>query len=72
MGEGDAETAIRTLQAIVGERPDFMVAYNRLGYVLRATGHADEAVRVLDAAARSGHADRDTLQVARCGAARQR
>ncbi len=69
---GDAETAIRTLQALVGERPDFMVAYHRLGYVLRATGHADEAARVLDAAARGGHADRDILEVAWRGAARQR
>ena len=59
---GDADTAVRTLRDIVRERPDFMVAYDRLGYLLRSTGRMDEAVRVLDEAARGGHADRAILR----------
>ena len=59
---GDAETAVRTLQQIVKERPDFTVAYERLGYVLRSTGRPQEAVQALDAAARGGHADRSVLR----------
>ena len=59
---GDATAAILTLQAIVKERPDFLVAYDRLGYILRATGRVDEAVRVLDEAVRHGHADSTILR----------
>ena len=59
---GDADTAVRTLQAIVRERPDFVIAYDRLGYILRASGRAADAVRVLDGAARGGHADREVLR----------
>ena len=59
---GDAATAVLTLTGIIRERPDFMVASDRLGFVLRATGRSDEAVRVLDGAARSGHADRAILR----------
>lgn len=61
-GRGDADTAVRTLDAIVRERPDFVIAYDRLGYVLRGSGRVDEAVRVLDGAARGGHADREILR----------
>ena len=59
---GDADAAIRTLRGIVAERRDFMVAYDRLGHVLRATGRIGEAVQVLDEAARGGHADRAILR----------
>ena len=59
---GDAEAAVRTLRGIIAERRDFMVAYDRLGYVLRATGRIGEAVQVLDEAARGGHADRAILR----------
>jgi arylsulfatase A-like enzyme/Flp pilus assembly protein TadD len=61
-GRGDAETAVHTLQGIVRERPDFITAYDRLGAILRTIGQVDEAVRVLDAAARGGHADRNILR----------
>jgi len=59
---GDADGAITTLRGIIAERRDFMVAYDRLGHVLRATGRTGEAVRVLDEAARGGHADRVILR----------
>jgi tetratricopeptide (TPR) repeat protein len=59
---GDADTAVQTLQAIIRERPDFTMAYDRLGNVLRTSGQIGEAVRVLDAAARGGHADRTILR----------
>jgi arylsulfatase A-like enzyme/Flp pilus assembly protein TadD len=59
---GDADTAVRTLQGVVSERPDLTMAYERLGYVLRSTGRAAEAVRVLDNAARAGYADRAMLR----------
>jgi arylsulfatase A-like enzyme len=59
---GDAGTAVSTLKAITVERPDFITAYERLGYILRTIGQPDEAVRVLDTAARSGHADRNILR----------
>jgi arylsulfatase A-like enzyme/Flp pilus assembly protein TadD len=59
---GDAETAVRTLRGIIAERRDFMVAYDRLANVLRAIGQSDDAVRLLDEAARGGHADRAILR----------
>jgi arylsulfatase A-like enzyme/Flp pilus assembly protein TadD len=59
---GDARTALQTLDGVIRERPDFLVAYERLGYILRASGRPDEAVRVLDRAARDGHADRVMLR----------
>jgi arylsulfatase A-like enzyme len=59
---GDADTAVRTLRGIIAERRDFTVAYDRLANVLRAIGQSDDAVRVLDEAARGGHADRSILR----------
>ncbi len=59
---GDAQTAVQTLDGVIRERPDFLVAYERIGYILRASGRPDDAVRVLDRAARDGHADRVMLR----------
>jgi arylsulfatase A-like enzyme len=59
---GDAAAAIDGQRRIIRERPDFMPAYDRLAYMLRGSGHVDEAVRVLDGAARQGHADRPLLR----------
>ena len=44
------------------ERPDLTVAYDRLAFMLRASGRVGEAVAVLDEAARAGHADRPLLR----------
>ena len=59
---GDAQTAVQTLDGVIRERPDFLIAYERIGYILRASGRPDEAVRILDRAARDGHADRAILR----------
>jgi arylsulfatase A-like enzyme/Flp pilus assembly protein TadD len=59
---GDGETAVNMLRQIVNERPDFTIAYERLGYILRSSGRPAEAVQVLDQAARGGHADRAILR----------
>ena len=59
---GDAARAIETLQSAVRERPDFTVAYDRLAFMLRASGRVRDAVALLDEAARAGHADRPLLR----------
>ena len=59
---GDGARAIATLQAVVRERPDLTVAYDRLAFMLSASGRIGEAVAVLDDAARGGHADRPLLR----------
>jgi tetratricopeptide (TPR) repeat protein len=59
---GDAQHAIDELQAIIGERPDLITAYDRLAFMLRATGRIADAVAILDRAARAGHADRPLLR----------
>jgi tetratricopeptide (TPR) repeat protein len=59
---GDAARAIETLRAVVQERPDMTVAFDRLAFMLRASGRAADAVAVLDQAARGGHADRPLLR----------
>jgi len=59
---GDAQRAIAELQAIINERPDFTVAYDRLAFMLRASGRVADAVTVLDRAAHAGHADRPLLR----------
>jgi arylsulfatase A-like enzyme/Flp pilus assembly protein TadD len=59
---GDGARAIATLQAVVRERPDLTVAYDRLAFVLRASGRIGDAVAVLDDAARAGRADRPLLR----------
>ncbi|MBI3402342.1 MAG: sulfatase-like hydrolase/transferase [Acidobacteria bacterium] len=61
-GRGDGAQAAATLRQVIAERPDMTVAYDRLAAVLAASGRIGEAVTVLDAAARDGHADRDLLR----------
>jgi arylsulfatase A-like enzyme/Flp pilus assembly protein TadD len=55
---GDAANAMATLQDVIKSRPDLTIAYDRLAFILRATGRSADAVAVLDGAARNGHADR--------------
>jgi arylsulfatase A-like enzyme/Tfp pilus assembly protein PilF len=59
---GDGERAIATLRGVIAERPDLTVAYERIAFMLRAMGRAGDAVTVLDAAAKAGHADRSLLR----------
>jgi arylsulfatase A-like enzyme/cytochrome c-type biogenesis protein CcmH/NrfG len=59
---GDGARAIETLRAVVRERPDLTVAYDRLAFMLRASGRVTDAVAALDDAARGGHADRPLLR----------
>jgi arylsulfatase A-like enzyme/Flp pilus assembly protein TadD len=59
---GDGARAIDTLRAVVRERPDLTVAYDRLAFMLRAAARVSDAVAVLDDAARGGHADRPLLR----------
>jgi arylsulfatase A-like enzyme/Flp pilus assembly protein TadD len=59
---GDASHAIDTMRAVIRERPDFTMAYDRLAFMLRASGLVGDAVAVLDAAAHAGHADRPLLR----------
>lgn len=59
---GDASGAIDQLQAVIGARPDLTLAYDRLAFMLRATGRVAEAVVLLDGAARAGYADRPLLR----------
>jgi arylsulfatase A-like enzyme/Flp pilus assembly protein TadD len=62
LAKGDAATAESTLRSVIAQRPDLTIAYDRLAFVLRATGRMGEAVALLDGAARSGHADRALLR----------
>jgi len=62
LARGDANAAAATLEAAIRERPDLTIAYDRLAFVLRAAGRIDDAVKVLDGAARGGHADRALLR----------
>ena len=59
---GDPASAVATLRDVIKNRPDLTIAYDRLAFILRATGRPGEAVAVLDEAARSGHADRALLR----------
>ena len=59
---GDATGAIDQLQAVIRERPDLTMAYDRLAFMLRAGGRVGEAVVLLDGAARAGYADRPLLR----------
>jgi arylsulfatase A-like enzyme/Flp pilus assembly protein TadD len=58
---GDAAGAIATLEGVIKERPDLVIAYDRLAFILRAIGRPSDAAAVLDRAARDGHADRTLL-----------
>ena len=49
--------AIDTLRQVVRERPDMTLAYDRLAFLLQEAGRIDEAISVLDTAARGGYAD---------------
>jgi len=62
LANGDAATAESTLRSVIAQRPDLTIAYDRLAFVLRATGRIGEAVALLDGAARAGHADRALLR----------
>jgi arylsulfatase A-like enzyme/Flp pilus assembly protein TadD len=55
---GDAAQAMAILRGVIRERPAMTLAYDRLAFMLRATGRPDEAASLLDGAARAGHADR--------------
>ena len=59
---GDAAGAIDQVQAVISERPDLTLAYDRLAFMLRASGRVGDAVILLDGAARAGHADRPLLR----------
>ena len=59
---GDQRRAIDQVQAVIKERPDLTVAYDRLAVMLRASGQVGDAVAILDAAAHAGHADRPLLR----------
>jgi Flp pilus assembly protein TadD len=58
----DADTAIATLEGVVHERPDLTPAYERLAFMLEATGRGAQAVALLDSAAKNGHSDRSLLR----------
>jgi arylsulfatase A-like enzyme/Tfp pilus assembly protein PilF len=59
---GDGERAIETVQAVIKERPDLTLAYDRLAFIFRSTGRIGEAVSLLDGVVRAGHADRALLR----------
>jgi arylsulfatase A-like enzyme/Tfp pilus assembly protein PilF len=59
---GNADKAIDELRGVLRERPDMTMAYDRLAFMLRATGRVNDAVALLDQAARAGHADRALLR----------
>jgi len=59
---GQHEQAIDTLRQVVRERPTMTIAYDRLAFMLRATGRIREALDVLDGAARAGHGDRSLMR----------
>ncbi len=54
---GDGAQAIALLRRVIAERPDLTLAYDRLAFMLRATGQPAAALALLDDAARAGHAD---------------
>jgi tetratricopeptide (TPR) repeat protein len=59
---GKGAEAIDMLRQVLRERPDMTIAYERLAFVLQATGRRNEAVTLLDEAARAGHTDADILR----------
>ncbi len=61
-GRGDAQGAIDELRGVIAERRDLTMAYDRLAYMLRASGRLPEAITVLDDAAKAGHADPSLLR----------
>lgn len=59
---GDRAAAIDLLQSVIRERPSMTLAYDRLAFMLRASGRIEEAVQLLDEAARAGRADRTLMR----------
>ncbi len=59
---GNTAAAIDILRQVIRERPEMTLAYDRLAFLLQATGQIGEAVTVLDGAARDGHADAALLR----------
>jgi arylsulfatase A-like enzyme len=59
---GARQRAIDELQAVLAERPDLTVAYDRLAFMLSASGRVGDALDVLNRAAQAGHADRPLLR----------
>ncbi len=59
---GDSAAAIETLRGVIRERPGLTMVYDRLAFILRATGRVGEGIALLDGAARAGHADRSLLR----------
>ncbi len=60
--KGEGDRAIDELRGVVKERPDLTIAYDRLAFMLRASGRIQDAVAILDDAARGGHADRTLVR----------
>ena len=59
---GRSVEAVDMLRAVVRERPDLTVAYDRLAFILRASGRLPEAIALVDDAARKGYADSALLR----------
>ena len=59
---GRSAEAVDTLRGVIRERPDLTVAYDRLAFILRASGRLPEAIALVDDAARKGYADTALLR----------
>jgi arylsulfatase A-like enzyme/Flp pilus assembly protein TadD len=59
--EGNAAAAERGLSEIIAARQDFTVAYDRLALLYRDTGRIQQAIALLESAARKGIADAASL-----------
>ena len=51
---GKPDLAEQTLKALIAERPDFTIAYDRLAFIYHETSRLDEAIAVLESASRAG------------------
>jgi arylsulfatase A-like enzyme/Tfp pilus assembly protein PilF len=60
-GRGDHASAVTMLQDVIRQRPNLPVAYDRLAFVLRASGRLPDAIGVLEQAASKGYADAPVL-----------
>lgn len=58
---GQVAAAETTLRALISERPDFIVAHDRLAQLYRDTGRLPKAIATLEASSRAGHADAGSL-----------
>jgi Flp pilus assembly protein TadD len=58
-GDAASDSAPATL---IDTRPDLTIAYDRLAFILRTTGHAGDAVAVLDGAGATATRDRTLLR----------